>query len=156
MNMVILCGNLTADPELRQGASGVNYTQFTVAVQRSNLEKDGTRKADFIPTTAFGTNAINICKYFNKGSKILLQGEWRTDSYEQNGVRVYTHKFIVTRFFFTGGGSSNNNVNANQSLGVSYQQAQQNAQIRQDFEVPTITDVPQEDFGFSTEDDFGF
>ena len=155
MNLVVLCGNLTADPELRQSNSGVKYLQFSIAVTRRNAKKDGTREADFIVCTAFGAVAENISKYFRKGSKILLQGEWRADSYEQNGVRTYTNKMLVLSFTFV---EKSGSVNPNQSLSVPYQQAQQAAQIRQDFNVPTIENVPDvdTDFGFSTEDDFGF
>lgn len=147
MNSCTFLGYLTSDLEVKQGTSGVNYTNFTVAINRLP-EKDGTRKADFIPCVAFGNNAINISKYFRKGSKILVQGEWRTDSFERDGVKYYTHKLLVYRFYFV--------ERANQqSSQVSYQQAA-NEQIKQDFEVPTINEVPNDDFGFSVEDDFGF
>ena len=41
LNKVILCGRLTADPELRQTNSGIAVVRFTLAVNRR-----ATRNAD--------------------------------------------------------------------------------------------------------------
>ena len=40
VNKVILIGNLTADPELKQTPSGVSVTAFTLAVQRRFTNKE--------------------------------------------------------------------------------------------------------------------
>lgn len=153
MNLVVLCGNLTIDPVLARSASGVNYVNFSVAVQRYAADPS-QRKADFISCTAFGSTAENICKYFKKGSRIIVRGEWRTDNYtDSNGNKIYSSKMLVSRFYFCEKSSSN--TTQAQQLSVPYQQTQNN-QIRNDFEVPTMNEVPPEDFGFSTDDDFGF
>ena len=34
LNKVVLCGRLTADPELKQTQSGIGVTTFTLAVNR--------------------------------------------------------------------------------------------------------------------------
>jgi single-strand DNA-binding protein len=54
MNKVILMGRLTADPELRQTQSGISSCRFTVAINRSFVDKNsGQRQADFITCVAW-------------------------------------------------------------------------------------------------------
>ena len=53
MNLVILTGRLTRDPELKFGQSGKAYSRFSLAVNRAG-KKD---EADFINCVAFGKTA---------------------------------------------------------------------------------------------------
>ena len=52
-NKVILVGNLTADPELKQTPSGVSVATFTLAVQRRFAKPDDAQQADFINIVAW-------------------------------------------------------------------------------------------------------
>lgn len=90
MNKTILKGRLTADPELKQTASGISACRFTLAVDRKFKDKDGERKADFISCVAWRQTAEFICKYFFKGSMMLCEGALQTGSYEKDGVKHYT------------------------------------------------------------------
>ena len=47
MNKVILVGNLTRDPELKQTSSGISVCTFSLAVQRRFANAEGNREADF-------------------------------------------------------------------------------------------------------------
>lgn len=76
---VILMGRLTASPELKETPSGVPTTTFTIAVNRTYGDKD---QADFIQIVAWRQRAEFICKYFEKGSQILICGSLQTRSYE--------------------------------------------------------------------------
>lgn len=50
---------------------------------------------------AFGKTAEFVDKYFAKGSKIVLEGEWRTGSYtNKDGQKVYTNDCVVSRVEF--------------------------------------------------------
>ena len=40
LNKVVLCGRLTADPELKQTASGIAVVTFTLAVNRRYQSKN--------------------------------------------------------------------------------------------------------------------
>ena len=89
MNKVFLMGRLTADPELRQVQSGVAVTTFTIAVDR-RYSKDGQRQTDFIRCTAWRQQAEFICKYFRKGSMILVIGNIQTRSWDgQDGKKQF-------------------------------------------------------------------
>ena len=94
MNIAILIGRLTRDPEVRQ-AMGDNATliaNYTLAVDR---RRSGKQEADFIRCTAFGNSAEFAEKYLKKGTKILVKGRIQTGSYEKDGHTIYTTDVIV-------------------------------------------------------------
>lgn len=80
MNIVILSGNLTRDPENGNTASGIAYSKFTLAVNK----KDG---ADFFNCTAWRAAAELAGKYLRKGSKCCVVGEISQREYEQDGIK---------------------------------------------------------------------
>ena len=102
MNLVVLSGNLTKDPEIRyQGNSNIPVARFTIATQRSYKNADGKYDADFINCVAFNKTAEIIEKYFRKGSRIMVQGEWRTGNYKsKDGNTVYTNDCNVSKVEF--------------------------------------------------------
>ena len=89
MNRVSLVGRLTQRPELRYTHSNIAYARFTVAVNRMKKE-DGTQEADFINCVAWRTQAENITKYMDKGSRVAVDGRIQTSTYEkQDGTKGY-------------------------------------------------------------------
>ena len=106
MNKVILCGRLTADPELRQTQSGVSSCRFTVAVERKYTNKDSDkREADFISCIAWRNTADFVSRYFTKGKMIALEGELRTGKYQDKNhsdVTHYTVDVVVNSVEFCG------------------------------------------------------
>ena len=126
INRVILMGRLTADPELRQTPSGVSTCQFTVAVTRAFADKaSGERQSDFINVVAWRQTAEFVCRYFNKGRLILVEGDLRTRTYDDKrypDVRHYVTEVYADNVSFgetkgsaDGGGNysrpQNNNYN---------------------------------------------
>lgn len=95
MNLVILIGHLTSDPELKQNEK---FTQckFTLAVNRL---KEG---ADFISCIAWNKQAEAISKYLKKGSQVAIEGRIQTGNYEKDGVKHYTTDVIVQSLNFIG------------------------------------------------------
>jgi single-strand DNA-binding protein len=82
MNMVILIGRLTRDPE-SQGEGDSPRTKFSVAIDR---QKEGV---DFISCTAFGNQAENILKYCKKGTMVSVEGSLNSYSFENDeGERI--------------------------------------------------------------------
>lgn len=100
MNVAILIGRLTRDPEVKALPSGINVCNFTIAVDRSYKSKDGTRQADFISCTAWKERADLLGKYFFKGSKIAIEGNIQTRSWEQDGVKRYSTEVVVDQIHF--------------------------------------------------------
>ncbi|MGN1116035.1 MAG: single-stranded DNA-binding protein [Candidatus Ornithomonoglobus sp.] len=77
MNKVLLVGRMTADPELRQTPQGTAVTRFTVAVDR-RFRREGGQQADFITCVAWRQQAEFVCRYFNKGKLIGVEGSIQT------------------------------------------------------------------------------
>lgn len=94
INKVIMTGRFTADPELKQTASGTSVTSFTLAQNKP----DG--KADFFNFTAWKGTAEFICKYFRKGDGIEVEGRLSIDKYEKDGVNHVAYKITVEHVDF--------------------------------------------------------
>lgn len=100
MNLIILCGNLTNDPEASQTSGGREVSKFSIAVNREYEDSDGNRGVDYFNCTAFGKQAENINKYFTKGRKILIRGHVKIDDVERDGNRRRFFNTIVDKFEF--------------------------------------------------------
>ena len=99
MNVAVIMGRLTADPELRVATSGKEICRFTVAVDRPG----GDRVADFIKVICFGNTANFVEKYFRKGSMIAVQGRIQTGSYtDDKGIKRYTVEIVPGEVSFCG------------------------------------------------------
>lgn len=99
MNLVILTGRLTRDPETKTAGS-TTITRTSIAVERS-FKQDGQPTADFINLFMFGKLGENFVKYFHKGSPVSVVGEWRTGSYtDKDGQKHNTSECLVSRWEF--------------------------------------------------------
>lgn len=97
INVVVLVGRLTKDPEKRMTSSGVSNCRFTLAVDRTfKNQQTGQREADFINCVAWRQTADLMCQYLSKGSLIGITGRIQTGSYDnQQGQRVYTTEVVA-------------------------------------------------------------
>lgn len=81
MNKLMIVGNLTRDPEIREaGADGVPCCTFSVAVNRYVRGSDHPH-ADFFRVTAWRGLAENCAAYLAKGRKVLVEGRVRASAY---------------------------------------------------------------------------
>ena len=104
MNVVILMGRMTRDPELKYTSGGKAFANFSLAVQKTKDE------VEFIDCTAWEKNAETIAEYFRKGNRILIQGRLSVSNYEQNGEKRKSTKVVVNSFeFVESSGTSGNN-----------------------------------------------
>ena len=97
-NKVILIGNLTADPELKQTQNGISVTSFSLAVSRrfSSKSADNAQQVDFINVVAWRNTAEFITKYFQKGKSILVVGSLQTRTWtDQNGQKRYVTEVVA-------------------------------------------------------------
>jgi len=101
LNKVILCGRLTADPELKQTSGGVAVVSFSLAVNRQYRSKnaDGTQaqpQADFINVVAWRQTAEFISRYFRKGSALCVTGSIQTRNWQdQQGQKRYATDVVA-------------------------------------------------------------
>ncbi len=105
LNKVVLCGRLTADPELKQTTSGIAVVTFTLAVNRrfQSRGSDGSQaqQADFISVVAWRQTAEFISKYFKKGSALCVTGSIQTRTWQdQQGQKRYATEVVVDEAMF--------------------------------------------------------
>ncbi len=105
LNKVVLCGRLTADPELKQTQSGIAVVTFTLAVNRRFQSRSAdaapAQQADFISVVAWRQTAEFISKYFKKGSALCVTGSLQTRSWQdQQGNRRYATEVVVDEAMF--------------------------------------------------------
>ena len=88
-NQVILMGNLTRDPELRQTPNGSNVCSFSLALNRSYKGADGNwqEATDYIDVVAWGPLGERVAQYLSKGRPCLVNGRLQSRSWEQDGQK---------------------------------------------------------------------
>jgi len=78
MNKIILLGNLTRDPETRDTQNS-KVCHFTLAVSYGYGERKETA---FIDCTVWSKLAELCDKYLEKGSRVLVEGNLKTESWK--------------------------------------------------------------------------
>ena len=120
LNVAILMGRLTADPELRHTPSDIPVTVFTLAVDRSFVKSGEERKADFIDVVAWRSTAEFVCKYFRKGQLVAVHGSIQTRSYtDKDGNKRKAFEIVATDVNFTGSKQNGNTTEAAQKTDYS-------------------------------------
>ena len=89
INNVVLLGRLTRDPEMRSTTSGKNISEISLAVDRGNDE------TDFFEIIAWEKTAELVQKYTNKGSKVLIQGRLRQDTWDDKQSGSKRSKVVI-------------------------------------------------------------
>ena len=85
-NQVVIVGNLTRDPELRYTPNGAALVKFGVAVSR-RVKDDATgqwkdAETSFFDVTAWRSLAENVAETLTQGSRVVVVGRLRTNSWE--------------------------------------------------------------------------
>ena len=101
-NKVILIGNMTADPELKQTAAGISVCSFSIAVNRRFAKADqGQQNVDFINIVTWRQQAEFVSRYFKKGNPILVCGQLQTRSWNDNqGQKRYATEVVADEVSF--------------------------------------------------------
>lgn len=99
VNKVILVGNLGADPDIRTMQSGDRVANLSLATGESWKDKNtGERreKTEWHRVVVFNPGLVTICEnYLKKGSKVYLEGQLETRSWEQDGQKKYTTEVVL-------------------------------------------------------------
>ena len=120
-NKVILMGNMTADPELRQTTSGISVCSFSIAVNRRGSKNEQNQPSvDFINIVAWRQQAEFVSRYFKKGSSIVVCGSIQTRNWtDNNGQKRYVTEVVADEVSFGAPAASSQN-NAERSQSQSY------------------------------------
>lgn len=103
INKVIISGNLTRDPELRETANGFPVLGFGVAVNdRRKNQQTGEWEdyPNFIDCTMFGARAQSVSRFLSKGSKVAIEGKLRWSQWERDGQKRSKIEVVVDEIEF--------------------------------------------------------
>lgn len=101
LNVVVLTGRLTADPELRHTPNDIAVTSFTIAVNRRFTRPGEEKQTDFIDIVAWRNTAEFVCKYFKKGQLIAVEGSIQTRSYQdKDGNKRKAFEIVASNLQF--------------------------------------------------------
>ena len=92
MNKVIICGNLTKEPEK---VKDQDLCKLSVAVKNNFKNKDGNYDSEFFNVVVWNKLHENCMKYLHKGSKVLVIGEHRHRGYEKDEIKKYVCEILA-------------------------------------------------------------
>lgn len=108
-NKVIIIGNLTKDPELKQQASGLAVCRLSIASNREMKNKQTGAVASetcYIDVDVWGNQAENCRQYLAKGRPVLVEGRLKYDRWESEGQTKQRHSIVADRVVFLGSNQS--------------------------------------------------
>lgn len=144
-NQVVLMGNLTRDPELRQTPNGQNVCSFSLALNRSYKGADGNwqEATDYIDVVAWGPLGERVAQYLSKGRPCLVNGRLQSRSWEQDGQKRSKVEVVAQDVTFLGGpGGDGGNGGGYQGGGSSSSQSSSAPAKKKDDVVEDINDEP--------------
>lgn len=101
LNKVILIGNMTADPELKQTQNGVSVCSFSIGVSRRYKNAEGKYESDFINIVTWRQTAEFVTKYFKKGKAICIVGSLQQRSWvDQQQQKRYIVEVVADEVSF--------------------------------------------------------
>ena len=161
LNVVAIMGRLVADPELRTTTQGTNVCTFRIACERSYSKPGEQRQADFVDIVAWGKTAEFICKFFQKGSMIAVEGSLQTRRYQdKTGSNRTAVEVVASNISFAGAKAADKP--AARDFGQQTENYTHEAKTAQSAPQPRFTDgqpdaIPPDDFSvISDTDDLPF
>ena len=119
VNVVVITGNLTQDPELRHLGSGTAVCEMRVAVNSRRKEgNEWVDKANYFNVVVWGAQGENCAQYLSRGRPVAIEGrlDWREweakdGSGKRQAVQIVanTVQFLGSRDGSGGGGGGNGN-----------------------------------------------
>lgn len=98
INKVLLIGNLTRDPEVKQTGNGQTIVTFGMATNREWVTQGGEKKslAEFHNVVAWGRLADICGQYLKKGKFVYVEGYLKTRSWDSpEGVKIFKTEIVA-------------------------------------------------------------
>lgn len=98
INKVILVGNLTRDPEMRQTPSGQAVCTFSIATNREWITKEGKKHSltEYHDLVAWAKLAEICHMHLKKGKLIYVEGYLKTRSWDTpEGIKKFKTEVII-------------------------------------------------------------
>jgi len=143
VNKVILVGNLGKDPETRTFPSGDQVANVSIATTDKWKDKQSGEPREHTEWHRLvfnGRLAEIAAQYLRKGSQIYVEGQLRTRTWEQDGVKKYATEIRVDSMQMLGGrprnddgddGYGDQRTQQQQPQGGGYSRGNQQAPQRQ-------------------------
>ena len=108
LNKVMIIGNLTADPELRNTPSGTPVCELRLAVNRiSGGQGQGERREEttFLDVPCWSRTAEIAAQYLAKGRPVCIEGRLQMDTWDdmQTGPKRRQIRIIAENIQMRGG-----------------------------------------------------
>lgn len=99
INNIIIGGNLTKAPEMNKtNNTGTPVTTFTVANNRKFRKKDSEetqQETCFVDVTVWGKQGEICTEYLDKGSRVLIDGRLKQDTWEDKNTGDKRSKLAI-------------------------------------------------------------
>ena len=137
LNVIAIMGRLSRDPELRQTTTGKSVASFTIACSRGRKDANGKDLVDWIPVVAWEHTAEFVCKYFEKGSLIAIDGRLQSRTYKDSGGNNRTAiEIVANKAHFAGSKSTGGGSNSVPAGGSYNEPTVQYAEIEDEGDLP--------------------
>jgi len=106
LNSVCFTGNLTKQAELKTTSGGCSISEFTLACNGSEKDKEGkwVERPDFFDCKLIGKRAAALNQYLTQGQKVSVEGRLRQDRWKDNdGNNHYRIRIVVDNLVLCGG-----------------------------------------------------
>lgn len=122
-NRVILVGNLTKDPELKQLNSGQAVCRLNLASNRQFKNRQTglmVQEVCYIDVDVWGAQAENCRQYLKKGSPVLIEGRLKLDMWKDNeGQSRSKHSIVADRIVFLSSNQSADIAESGDDMGTA-------------------------------------
>ncbi len=117
VNVVVITGNLTRDPELKSTQGGTSVCDMRVAVNSRRKDASGNwvDKPNYFDVTVWGAQGENCAQWLAKGRPVAIEGrldwrEWETPEGQKRqkvSITANSVQFLGSREGQGGGGNGN-------------------------------------------------
>lgn len=105
INLVMLLGNIGADPELKTTEKGAAL-KFRLATSETwfdTKEQKKQERTEWHNVVVFGKRAEGLSRVLKKGSRIAIRGPIRSHSYEKDNQKRWFTEVVADDVTFAGG-----------------------------------------------------
>lgn len=104
LNLAIIVGRLTRDPELKALPSGQQLCSMSIATNQNYKDRDGNKqeKVEFHNIVVFGNSAESCGRFLRKGQLISVEGRIQTRTWDDttSGEKRYRTEIIASNVQF--------------------------------------------------------
>ena len=122
VNKVILLGNVTRDPLLKQTTGGQTVVTFGLATNRVWKDINGEKQSlpEYHNLVAWGKLAEFISENVKKGKPLFIEGYLKTRSWDSpEGTKIFRTEVVVENIVLVGPKSDSGNASADISTEMS-------------------------------------